>query len=90
MSKMYMFYKVKWQGNTVAQFAGSNLAVHFVNSIPGEDFIINYENRKDVWDTSKEGTPIQRIIDERVSKFNEEQENKFNEKMAKYQMVAQG
>jgi hypothetical protein len=85
MSKTYMVYKVKFQGNNIAQFATANLAVHFIKSLPANDFVINYNNFKTVWDTAKEGTPNAEVIEEKVEKIWEERDAKFDAKMASFQ-----
>ncbi len=80
MAKTYMFYKVKFQGNTIAQFATANLAAHFVGTLSNNDFIINYNNSTNVWNTAKEGTPVVDVIEKRGEKFCAEQDARFNEK----------
>ena len=86
MAKTYMNYKVKFEGNTIAQFENSTLAVHFIKSFPQTiDFILNFNNTKTVWDTAKEGIPSVLKIDERVEKFCAEQDARFEAKMARFQ-----
>lgn len=77
-------FKVKFEGVTVAQFVSAHLAIHFVNSIPGQDFVINYDNRTNLWNTAKEGTPSLDEILKREQKFNEESDARFQAKMEKF------
>lgn len=77
-------FKVKFEGVTVAQFVSANLAIHFINSLPGRDFIINYDNRTNLWNTAKEGTPSLDEILKREQKFNEESDARFQAKMEKF------
>ncbi len=82
----YTPYKVKFQGNTIAQFATASLAVFFVESVPDKSnqFIINYDNRKNVWDTAKEGFVGLNagIINLRVDTYLDESNARFEKKMA--------
>lgn len=87
MAKTYMFYKVKFEGNTIAQFATASLAVHFIKSLANNDFVINYDNMKTVWDTAKEGTlgASVQVIEERVQKILADRDAKFDAKIASMQ-----
>jgi hypothetical protein len=85
MAKTYMFYKVKFQGNTVAQFATAALAVNFIKSLPGSNhFVINYDNKTNVWNTAEQGVPNIYDVEQKVEEFRAKQDARFEAKMASF------
>lgn len=87
--KMATLYKVRQNDEMVAQFSSATLATHFVKSIPNFNFVINYDNRKVLWDTAKEGTPNLAEILNRANSYKAKRKAKYEATIAELRELAE-